>query len=48
MDRFLNLELLRQPLNWLIVIMMLAIFVFGLNLLQPALSEIQTATMQVV
>jgi hypothetical protein len=48
MDRILNLELLANPYNWLVVILMLAIAVFGLHLLAPSLDTIQTATMRVV
>lgn len=33
MDRILNLDILLNPLNWLIVALMLAIAVFGLNLI---------------
>lgn len=33
MDRFVNFELLANPLNWVIVALMLAIAVFGLNLI---------------
>jgi hypothetical protein len=31
--QLINWELLREPLNWLIVALMLAIGVFGLNLI---------------
>ena len=33
MDRIINFELLANPLNWVIVALMLAIAVFGLNLI---------------
>lgn len=33
MDRVINWELLKQPLNWIIVILMLLIGTFGLNLI---------------
>lgn len=33
MDRIINLDLLLNPLNWVIVALMLAIAVFGLNLI---------------
>ena len=33
MDRIVNWELLKEPLNWIIVILMLMIGVFGLNLI---------------
>jgi preprotein translocase subunit SecG len=46
--QLVNLELLREPINWIIVILMLAIAVFGLTLLQPSLGALHTATMQVV
>lgn len=32
---FVNWELLRNPLNWVIVWLMLAIFATGLTLIQP-------------
>jgi hypothetical protein len=33
MDRIVNLDILLNPLNWIIVGLMLAIAVFGLNLI---------------
>jgi hypothetical protein len=48
MPDLINVALLREPINWVIVILMLAIAVFGLTLLQPSLGAIQTSTMQVV
>ena len=36
MDRFLNLGLLANPMNWLIIWLMLAIAVVGLKLVLPA------------
>lgn len=33
MDRIVNLDILLNPLNWVIVGLMLAIAVFGLNLI---------------
>lgn len=48
MDRVINLSLLREPYNWIIVILMLAIAVYGMALLQPTLTGLQTSTMQVV
>ena len=41
---FINLELLRHPYNWLIVILMLAIGYGALMLLQKPLSELPTGT----
>jgi hypothetical protein len=38
MDRIINLELLLNPLNWVIVGLMLAIAVFGLNLIAGSAS----------
>jgi hypothetical protein len=32
MDRIINFELISNPINWIIVSLMLAIAVFGLNL----------------
>jgi hypothetical protein len=48
MDRVINLSLLREPYNWIIVILMLAIAVYGIALLQPTLTGLQTSTMQVI
>ena len=42
MDRIINLDLLMNPGNWLIVILMLAIFVFALHLLAQPLQGIAT------
>lgn len=37
MPTLVNWELLREPINWIIVILMLLIFAFGLNLImEPA------------
>lgn len=36
MDRIINFEILSNPLNWIIVALMLAIAVFGLNLIMGA------------
>lgn len=47
MDRFINLDLLMNPGNWLIVILMLAIFVFGLHLLAQPLQGLK-GTVQVI
>jgi hypothetical protein len=44
----INTALLREPINWIIVILMLAIGVFGLTMLQPSLGQLSTSTMQVV
>ena len=35
----INWDLLREPYNWIIVILMLAIGVYALTLLQPTLSS---------
>jgi hypothetical protein len=43
MDRFINLALLREPYNWIIVILMLAISVFALNLLAEPLATLRGA-----
>lgn len=32
MDRFINFELISNPINWIMVALMLAIATFGLNL----------------
>lgn len=48
MPELINWPLLREPINWLIVILMLAIAVYALTLLQPSLGTLKTATMQVV
>lgn len=47
MDRFINTELLFNPGNWLIVILMLAVFVFGLHLLTGPLQGLK-GTVQVI
>jgi hypothetical protein len=44
----INVGMIREPVNWVIVILMLAIFLFGLTLLQPSLGQLRTTTMQVV
>jgi hypothetical protein len=44
----INLELLANPYNWIIVILMLTIAVFGLHLLTEPLDQLKTATMTVV
>lgn len=48
MPQLINLDLLRSPINWVIVILMLAIAVFGLTLLQSSLGELHTSTLQVI
>jgi len=48
MDRIVNLDLLLQPMNWLIVILMLAIAVFGIHLLTASIDQIGAATVAVV
>jgi hypothetical protein len=40
MDRIINIDLLANPLNWVIVILMLAIGVYGLALLAAPLDTI--------
>ena len=40
MDRIINTELLLNPMNWVVVILMLAIFVFGLHVLAQPLAGI--------
>jgi hypothetical protein len=47
MPDLINWGLISNPANWIIVILMLAIAVFGLTLLDPALGQIHT-TMQAV
>lgn len=39
MDRFINWELLKQPYNWIVVVLMLAIGVAALTYLQPTLQQ---------
>jgi hypothetical protein len=39
MDRFVNFELLANPINWIIVALMLAIGTFALRLIQKSNSE---------
>lgn len=38
--QIVNMELIRNPYNWVIVILMLAIGVVALTALQPALADI--------
>ncbi|HEY1410805.1 MAG TPA: hypothetical protein VGF36_01630 [Rhodopila sp.] len=40
----INWPMLREPINWIVVILMLAIAAFGLTLLQPALGQLSTGT----
>jgi hypothetical protein len=41
MPQIVNWELLKEPVNWIIVALMLAIAVFGLNLIMaPAGSDV--------
>jgi hypothetical protein len=41
MPRIVNWDLLREPVNWVVVALMLAIAVFGLNLIMaPAGSDV--------
>jgi hypothetical protein len=48
MGSIVNLDLLLNPLNWIIVILMLAIAVFGLTLIAGPLNQLQSATLTVV
>lgn len=48
MDKFINLDLLRHPYNWIIVILMLAIGYGILMMIQKPLSQLPTGTMTVV
>jgi hypothetical protein len=43
----INWPLIREPINWVIVILMLAIAVWGLTLLNPSLGQI-SSTVQAV
>ena len=47
MDRIINWEIISNPLNWIIVALMLAIAVFGLNVVlaadQPLLASTGSA-----
>ncbi len=40
MPELINWALIREPLNWVVVILMLAIAVWGLTLLSPSLGQI--------
>lgn len=40
MDKIINVDLLSNPLNWIIVVLMLAIGVYGLALLTAPLDTI--------
>lgn len=48
LDRIINWDLLRQPYNWVIVILMLAIGYMILMTIQKPLSELPTGTMNVI
>jgi hypothetical protein len=48
MPDLINWDLIRNPYNWVIVILMLAIGVYALTLIAGPLGDIQTATMTVV
>jgi len=48
LDRIVNLDLLRHPYNWLVVILMLAIGYGILMMIQKPLSELPTGTATVV
>lgn len=48
LSRVINWELLREPYNWLIVILMLAIGYMILMMIQKPLSELPTGTMEVI
>jgi len=48
LDDFINLDLLRHPYNWIIVILMLAIGYGIFMLIQKPLSELPTGTLNVV
>jgi hypothetical protein len=45
MDRFINFELISNPINWVIVALMLAIATFGLNLLMQSMQQQQQGVM---
>jgi hypothetical protein len=44
MEKIVNWELLREPMNWLIVALMLAIAAFGLHLVMSGGAGWQSAT----
>jgi hypothetical protein len=44
----LNTDLLYNPYNWIVVILMLAIAVFGLHLIAAPLDQLRSATLTVV
>lgn len=48
LSRIINWDLLREPYNWILVIMMLAIGYMILMMVQKPLSELPTGTMSVV
>ena len=43
MDRFINVELLANPYNWIIVALMLAIFVFAMHYLTAPVAQLVAA-----
>ena len=48
LSRIINWDLLREPYNWVLVILMLAIGYMILMMVQKPLSELPTGTMSVV
>lgn len=48
LDRIINWDLLRQPYNWVLVILMLAIGFMILMMIQKPLSELPTGTLTAV
>lgn len=48
LSNWINWDLLKEPYNWVIVIMMLAIGYMILMMVQKPLSELPTGTMSVV
>ena len=48
LDRIINWQLLKEPYNWVIVILMLAIGYMILMMVQQPLQELPTGTMKVI
>lgn len=48
LSTFINWQMLREPYNWVIVILMLAIGYMILMMIQKPLSELPTGTLSVV
>jgi hypothetical protein len=48
MESFINLALIKNPLNWVVVIFSLAIGLMALREIQPALNQIAGTTSRIL